>query len=238
MELQNIKSNNFQENEDLIDLYPFSAVSREGKMLCYITCIPKCLYPLQVLKSVLSFDMILEQILMLSGVSAIIQYTKNKLILILSIVFIVMNFVLIQYSCLLYGKWLLWFHEETLKKRLMIWLIIRTIMFGALFVPGVIVSSFLFCECNRLFGDIHKPSYELIEDILALFVTFGLTGLMGYFCLMGWFAKNAVDKMYNDFEYYKKKINNNRKKPRKLAQNEQLKSSASFNNIMYRNPDN
>lgn len=87
-------------------------------------------------------------------------------------------------------------------------------MYGAIVLPGIVCASLLFWECHRQFSETHEPNLKLIEQIMAVFASIVIIGLMGYFWLLGWFAKNAVDKMYEDFEWYKKRMermNRNRK---------------------------
>ena len=61
MELsEKIKNAADVELEDLPDLYPYCALPRERKIICYVGFVPKNFYPDEILRLTFSFDIALQ----------------------------------------------------------------------------------------------------------------------------------------------------------------------------------
>jgi hypothetical protein len=67
-----IKGSKDIELEDLPDLYPFCVLPRETKILCYIGCVPKTIYPDSILRIIFVFDVALSLIYSIFNIYSII----------------------------------------------------------------------------------------------------------------------------------------------------------------------
>ena len=79
MELQKFSSN--VDIEELPNLYPYGCIPKEGKMMCYVVCIPKNLYPFHVLTSIINFELIFGLIFLMSNFCSIILFKEDIAIL-------------------------------------------------------------------------------------------------------------------------------------------------------------
>ena len=68
-----IKGSNDIELEDLPDLYPFCVLPRETKILCYICCIPKSIYPASILRIIFISDVALSLTFSIFNIYSIIH---------------------------------------------------------------------------------------------------------------------------------------------------------------------
>ena len=211
-----IKTSTEIELEDLPDLYPFCVLPRETKILCYVGCIPKNIYPDFILRMIFVFDIILCAIYSIFNIYSIIFRFSDPVALSLSIFFLFLNLALAFGSLMLRLYWFEWFHKKLLRKWFNIWLWLRTAGYVTVFSPAVVFCGWFLWDVNRFYMDMDGRNLQMIEKVVSGGVFLLLTVVIGYLGILGWIAKNSVDKLFDNFESLKNRIMKDYERRRKV----------------------
>lgn len=162
-----IKRSNDIELEDLPDLYPFCVLPRETKILCYIGCVPKSIYPDSILRIIFVSDIALSSIYSIFNVYSIIFRFSDPLKLSLSIFFLLLNIAIGIFSLMLRLYWFEWFHKNLLRRWFNLWLGLRTICYLLVFSPAVVFCGWFFWDVNHFYIDMDGRNLQMIEKVVS-----------------------------------------------------------------------
>lgn len=124
--------------------YPFSSMPPTGKMICFLTCLPRELHPADIIYSIWLFDLILNVIFLIIELTTMQIFHKNPTIFVFIVIAAILSFIQIVIVNTLRQKWKVWFMNYTLLNKIVVWLLIRTGFYICLCFPLIYNTTWLF----------------------------------------------------------------------------------------------
>ena len=69
--------------------------------------------------------------------------------------------------CAIRKRWMVWFHDGTLKSKISAWLILRTFVYAGYFLPALGVGTYLWLDLYKKLQGPDRSDLPMIENFLA-----------------------------------------------------------------------